>query len=95
MARKLPDPSERSEKEPAVLCGSKRILDLYNRAKEKDAKRVSKEVKKWFLETAKNEGWDAAIFIKDVETGHSSGCVLYKKPMDILVNLFISDDENE
>jgi hypothetical protein len=68
MARKLPDPSERSEKEPAVLCGSERVLSLYNTANNKNAQRVSKEVRSWFIETAQEEGWDSAIFIKHVET---------------------------
>jgi hypothetical protein len=94
MARKLPDPSERSEKEPAVLCGSERVLSLYNTANNKNAQRVSKEVRSWFIETAQEEGWDSAIFIKHVETGHSAGCVLYKKPTNVLVNVFIPGDDN-
>lgn len=96
MARKLPDPSERSEKEPAVLCDNARVLSLYNNANDKNAKRISKEVRTWFLETAQDEGWDSGIFIKDVETGHSAGCVLYKKPNNILVNVFVAgpDEEN-
>jgi hypothetical protein len=96
MARKLPDPSERSEKEPAVLCSSERILNLYNNYnKSKPAQRVSKDVRGWFTRTAQEEGWDAAFFLKDVETKHSAGCVLYKKPTNILVNLFISDGDDE
>jgi len=95
MARKLPDPSERSEKDPAVLCNSERVLALYNNAHQKTAKRISKDVRGWFLETAQQEGWDAAIFVKDVETSHSSGCLLYKKPANILVNLFIDGSEED
>jgi hypothetical protein len=94
MARKLPDPSERSEKEPAVLCSSERVLALYNKAQNKGAQRVSKEVRDWFLESAQQEGWDAAIFLNDVETRHSAGCVLYKKPTNILVNVFIDGGDN-
>lgn len=93
MARKLPDPSERSEKEPAVLCSSERVLALYNNAHTNKAQRVSKDVRDWFVLTANNEGWDSAIFIKDVETRHSAGCVLYKKPTNILVNLFLAADD--
>lgn len=95
MARKLPDPSERSDKEPAVLCSSDRVLGLYNNAHpSKLAQRVSKEVRTWFLETAQEEGWDAAIFIKDVETRHSAGCVLYRKSPNVLVNLFIEGGDS-
>jgi 3-dehydroquinate synthase class II len=73
VARKLPDPSERSDKEPMVLCSGDRVLALYNKAQNKTAQRVSKEVRKWFLETAEAEGWNAAIFIKDVETASVVG----------------------
>lgn len=95
MARKLPDPSERSEKEPAVLCSSERVLALYNSANSPIAQRVSQTVRKWFIETADQEGWDAALFIKDVETRHSAGCLLYKKPKNTLVNVFIVGDDDD
>lgn len=95
MARKLPDPSERSEREPAVLCSSARVLNLYNaHNKSKKAERVSKTVRNWFIETAQDEGWDAALFLKDVETAHLAGCVLYKRPVNILVNLFIKGEDD-
>lgn len=78
MARKLPDPAERSIKEPAVLCSPQRVLALYNSEfKAAPAERVSKTVKEWFLGKAIEEGWSAAFFLGDVETAHSAGCVLY------------------
>ena len=78
MARKLPDPDERSAKEPAVLCKNDRVLALYNTYNDKKAERISESVREWFLKTAEEEGWSAAFFLKDVETRHSAGCVLYK-----------------
>lgn len=94
MARKLPDPSERSEKDPAVLCDNERVLALYNNYNEKPAQRISQTVRTWFVETAQEEGWDAAIFIKDVETSHSAGCLLYRKPINALVNVFLTGTED-
>lgn len=95
MARKLPDPAERSEKEPAVLCSSTRVLALYNNNHKNEALRVSKEVRSWFTATAKKEGWSAAMFLKDVETKHSAGCMLYKAAENILINVFIPADDDE
>lgn len=92
MARKLPNPAERSEQDPAVLCNGKRVVALYNYHNSKNAKRVSQDVRNWFVETARQEGWDGAIFVKDVETRHSAGCLLLKRFNKVEVNLFISGD---
>jgi hypothetical protein len=96
MARKLPNPADRSEAEPAVLCGSHRVKELYKTATGDTARRVSKKVREWFLATAKEEGWDGAIFINDVQTRHSSGCVLYKRfNPKVEINLWVSGVEEE
>lgn len=61
MARKLPDPAERTAKDPAVLCDKDRILALYNRANTPPAKRVSKAVKDWFVQTALQEALGCSV----------------------------------
>ncbi|MDX7953923.1 hypothetical protein P7D22_22470 [Lichenihabitans sp. Uapishka_5] len=85
MAIKFPDPSERSAKEPAVICDDERVLALYNRATGDNKVRMSKNVKTWFVNEADKRGWDAARFVNNVETRFSAGCLLYKGPEKILV----------
>jgi hypothetical protein len=74
---KFPVAAERSEKAPAALCKNERVVALYNQAHNMDAQRIAKNMRKWFVETAKENGWDSAVFLPDVETRHSCGCVLY------------------
>jgi hypothetical protein len=93
MAIKFPNPAERSEKDPAALCKNTRVVALYNTYHPgENAKRVSQKIRSWFLETARKEGWDSAIFVNDVETRHSAGCLLLKKMNKIEINLFVSGD---
>lgn len=93
MARKLPDPRERTANDPAVLCSKERVLQLYRNHTGDTAARMSGKVRKWFVSAAEEEGWDAALFLKDVETRHSAGCVLYKSAAPS-IRVFIEGDES-
>jgi hypothetical protein len=92
---KFPAAAERSEKAPAALCSNERVVALYNQEHQTDAKRIAKNMREWFLKTAKERGWDSAVFLPDVETRHSCGCVLYKNLLpSVNINVFISGDDN-
>jgi hypothetical protein len=98
MARRLKFPvaAERSEKAPAALCKNERVVALYNQAHNTTAKRIAKNMRKWFVDTAKENGWDSAVFLPDVETGHSSGCFLYKSssPTVHMISIFLTGDDD-
>jgi hypothetical protein len=97
MARQLKFPvaAERSVKAPAALCRNERVVALYNQAHDTDAKRIAKNMRKWFVETAKKNGWDSAVFLPDVETRHSCGCVLYKSSSQtVQISVFLTGDDD-
>ncbi|WP_143027271.1 hypothetical protein [Rhodospira trueperi] len=94
MARKLPDPGDRTANDPAVLCTKERVLQLYRNHTGDTASKMSQKVRSWFVSAAQEEGWDAALFLKDVETRHSAGCVLYKSPAPS-IRFFIEGDESD
>ncbi len=96
MARQLKFPvaAERSEKAPAALCRNERVVALYNQDHNTSAKRIAKNMRKWFVDTAKKNGWDSAVFLPDVETGHSCGCALYKSSSPTVhINVFLTGDD--
>ena len=63
MARQLKFPvaAERSEKAPAALCRNERVVALYNQDHNTSAKRIAKNMRKWFVDTAKKNGCDSAV----------------------------------
>lgn len=75
---KFPDPKERSENKPVVLCPAERVLALYNQDTGKNAKRISKNVREWFFKYAHQEGWDGVHFVPEVQSQHGAGCVMWK-----------------
>ncbi|UZX45542.1 hypothetical protein A6U84_25725 (plasmid) [Agrobacterium sp. 13-2099-1-2] len=79
-----------------MLCKNTRVLALYNTySVGKNAQRISQEVRRWFLEKARQDGWDSAIFVNDVETRHSAGCLLLKRMDKVEINLFIGAEVEE
>ena len=88
---KFPTPSTCKLQDQAVLCTSDRILSLYNQGTGKDAKRISKNVKKWFTEEAEKSGWAGRKFLPEVQSGHGAGCVLFVPPTQVNVNIQITE----
>jgi len=87
---KFPTPSSCKLKDRSVLCTAERILILYNQSTEKDAKRISKSVKKWFVEAAKKADWAGCNFLPEVQSGHGAGCVLFIAPIIVNVNVKVT-----
>lgn len=80
MARKFkfPDPKDYPAKTPAVSCPADRVLNLYNQAHEKEAKRITKKVKDWTAQQAHDQGWDGIHFLPEVQSQHGAGCMLWQ-----------------
>ncbi|MCC7540400.1 MAG: hypothetical protein IT379_29555 [Deltaproteobacteria bacterium] len=80
MARpfKFPDPKDRSQNQPAVLCPADRVKALYDQdsGDADTAKKVSGKVRTWFEKEAKANGWVDVRWFKDVSTNHGAGCVI-------------------
>jgi hypothetical protein len=87
---KFPKPSSCRLKDRAVLCTADRILALYNQETSSDAKRISKNVKKWFASKAPSHGWAGGHFLPEVQSGHGAGCVLFIPPRKLNVNIKVT-----
>ena len=61
----FPDPRDRSFNESGVIVDQPKVLGLYNQFTGASPKRqiVTDEIKEWFMEEAKDRGWDSAEFI--------------------------------
>jgi len=82
-AFKLPKPADYGSGQPAVLCPGERVLALYNGLSEDNAKRIAKKVRAWFFAQAKLAGWAGVHFLKEVQTSHGGGFILWR-PADRL-----------
>ena len=89
-AFKFPTPGSCRLKDRAVLCTAERILVLYNQETGSDAKRISKNVKKWFAGQAPAYGWAGGHFLPDVQSGHGAGCVLFISPVTVNVKIMVT-----
>lgn len=87
---KFPTPASCKLKDRAVLCTAERILALYNQATEKDGRRITKNVKKWFAAEAPKHGWAGGHFLPEVQSGHGAGCVLFLPPPQLNVNIKVT-----
>lgn len=60
----FPDPNDRSKNDPSYIVSSQQVLGLYNQENDEgdEMQRVTKKVQDWFLERAKEEGWDESSF---------------------------------
>lgn len=88
---KFPTPKSCKLKDRAVLCTAERILALYSQATDKDAKRISKNVKKWFASQAPLHGWAGGHFLPEVQSGHGAGCVLFVPPPQVNINVKVTN----
>ena len=64
-----PDPKDRSVNEPSVIMETRQVLGLYNQEENEERERVTDNIKKWYEEEMKKEGWHKVEF-------HGSQCVL-------------------
>jgi len=87
---KFPTPTSCKLKDRAVLCTSERILALHNQETGKNAKRIGKNVKKWFASEATRNGWAGSHFLPEVQSGHGAGCVLFVPPQQVNVNINVN-----
>jgi hypothetical protein len=74
---KFPDHRDRSQNEPSALCPAERVLFLYNQdSGNKVTTRISKTVRSWFEDAARQQGWADVRWFRDVSTNSGAGCVL-------------------
>ena len=88
---KFPDPDSCKLKDRAVLCTAERMLAIYNQANDADAKRISKSVRAWFANEARDAGWAGVHFLPEVQSGHGAGCVLFIPPKQVNVSIRVSE----
>lgn len=60
--KKFPDPNDRSFNNPKVIVNSDEVLGLYNQENKTKQTRVTKPVREWFENEAKDNDWDEAEF---------------------------------
>ena len=60
----FPDPDDRSKNDPSVIVSSQQVIGIYNQYNTEgdEMQRVTKKVQDWFLEYAKEQGWDESNF---------------------------------
>ena len=87
---KFPRPKDYAAKEPAILCPADRVLGLYNQDSGSTAARIAKKVRAWFASQAGQQGWAGVHFLKQVPSTHGAGCVLWRPPAQINVNVTIT-----
>lgn len=58
----FPDPNDRSKNDPSIIATSQQVLGLYNQENNDDMQRVTQKVQEWFINRAKEEGWDEHTF---------------------------------
>lgn len=88
---KFPRPKDYAAKEPAILCPADRVLGLYNQDSGSTAARIAKKVRAWFASQAGQQGWAGVHFLKQVPSIRGAGCVLWRPPAQINVNVKITE----
>ena len=77
---KFPEPQDYAAKDPVILCPADRVVTLYNEATGKDARRLAKKMKEWFVEEALRKGWADCQFPPEVQSKHGGGAILLNPP---------------
>lgn len=88
---KFPSPSDCRPSDQAVLCPADRVLGLYNQNSGDTADRIAKKVRTWFMQQARKKGWAGVRFLKDVQSSHGTGCILWIPPRQINVQITVTD----
>jgi hypothetical protein len=91
---KFPCPSDVSSGQGAVLCPAERVIALYNQGSNNVQRsvKISKKVREWFFDEAHSKGWAGVRFIKDVQSSHGSGCILWIPPRQIDVSINVTQE---
>jgi hypothetical protein len=77
---KFPKPDEYQANTPLIFCPAERVIGLYNQATGKDAKKMAKKLKEWFIKEAKSKGWAGCHVVPEVQSKHGAGYVLLNPP---------------
>jgi len=88
--KKFPNPNDYPPNSPAVLCPAGRVIGLYNQDSGDTAKRLAKKVRKWFADVARAKGWAGIHFLPEVESNHGAGCVLWRPPQQINLQIVVT-----
>ena len=89
---KFPTPADVQRQERAVLCTADRVIKLYNQGNGDEAKRIAKKVKKWFSAEADKRGWAGVRFLKEVQSSHGAGCILWLPPQQINIEIQVTQE---
>lgn len=87
---KFPVPSDYKPAQPAVLCPAERVIGLYNQGSGDKAQRIAKKVRTWFSAEAHREGWAGVYFLPEVQSNHGAGCVLWRPPTRVDVQVTVT-----
>ncbi len=87
---KFPPPGKCTFDDPVLICPAERVIKLYNQEVRKDAKKISMKVRKWFTAEAHKRGWAAVRFVKEVQSGHGGGCILWISPRQLNVTVVVT-----
>jgi len=87
---KFPNPSDCRPNDQAVLCPAERVLALYNQDSGDTATKIAKKVRHWFIATGRDAGWAGVRFLKDVQSSHGAGCLLWIPPRQINVTVQVT-----
>jgi hypothetical protein len=88
---KFPRPQDYAASEPAIMCPADRVLGLYNQDSGDAAQRIAKKVRAWFADEAAQKGWAGVHFLRQVPSVHGAGCVLWRPPAQINVNITVTN----
>jgi len=91
---KFPEPKDYRSSHPAILCPAERVLGLYNQDQnpEKPARKIAQKVRRWFFIEAKKYGWAGVHFLPEVQSNHGAGCVLWRPPEKISVQITVTEE---
>src|SRR6266478_5647450 len=76
---KFPKPTDCKVSDKALICPAQRVIALYNQDSGRVAKRIAKRVQRWFRDQAQEKGWAGCYFLKEVQSSHGAGCILWRR----------------
>ena len=88
---KFPNPSQCKAGDLAMLCPAERVLNLYNQATGKSAKKIAKSVREWFATEAQKVGWAGVHFLPEVQSNYGAGCVLWPPPQNVNITVTVTN----
>jgi len=89
---KFPTPAGVKPQDRAVLCTADRVVKLYNQNSGDKAERIAKKVKSWFATEAQKRGWAGVRFLKEVQSSHGAGCILWLPPQQMNISVHVTQE---